>query len=537
VVAKVKEFVALMETGMGKRPKVIRSDNGGEFINRELDEFYRAKGIRRNTTVPYTPQQNGIAERKNRFLIEMTRCLLLDANLDKRYWGEAIQTAAYIQNRTPNSSIQGEIPYARWFDAIPKYDNLKIFGCRAYAHVPSQKRTKLDKKAVPLVFVSYAQESKGFRLLNPSDNTILLSRDVKFDERYDVSTQVEVPESKATPNPDENESIQEISFNSCKCNDDSAGDEIDVAEEIELRRSRRVNFGVPAQRYSPDIAGVTSSVVKEPMTYEEAVKSSNSAKWIDAMDNEFESLIKNETWELVTLPEGRKPIGCKWVYKAKEDANGNVVRFKARLVATGFSQKFGEDYDLVFAPVVKQTTMRLMLTVAGSMGYNVEHLDIKTAFLNGDLDETIYMKQPVGYTKTGQEHLVCKLRRSLYGLKQAARSWNLKIDGVIKKLGFISSKSDPCFSTKMIGQKPMYLLVYVDDIIIGFDQQAEIANVFRKLSAEFEVVSLGAVKHFLGLEVIQDSNGIFSIGQQGYINRTKKKGKSLSDRSWIHENH
>lgn len=151
------------------------------------------------------------------------------------------------------------------------------------------------------------------------------------------------------------------------------------------------------------------------------------------MDEEHEALLRNCTWDLVDLPAGKKAIGCKWLFKTKVDEKGNVVRYKARIVAQGFTQKYGVDYDEVFAPVAKQVTFRSLLTIASQRKMFVKHVDVKTAYLNGKLEETIYMRQPEGYV-TGSERKVCRLRRSLYGLKQSARVWNWTIDSVFKKL-------------------------------------------------------------------------------------------------------
>ena len=438
--------------------------------------------------------------------------------------------ASYIQNRTPHSAIDGDIPYKRWFGKDPNFDILRIFGSRVYAHIPSVKRKKLDSKAKEMVFVGYSTESKGYRLLNPENDAIIISRDVKFCKSYMDSRHIVLDEQCQSKN--EPEAVIDILGKDDDVEPGTDDGEIvddrsqssDVANDTcDLRRSKRNNFGIPAERFSPDLAGIASEFIHEPTNYREAVESSNAKKWLGAMQDEFESLVKNGTWDLVPLPQGRKPVGSKWVYKVKEDINGDVARFKARLVAQGYSQKYGEDYDQVFAPVVKQTTMRLMLTIAGSRNYYVEHFDIKTAFLYGELDETIFMKQPIGFEVKGQEHMVCKLRRSLYGLKQSARAWNKKIDSTLIKFGFQPSTTDPCLYSRMINGKYMYLLIYVDDIIIAFDNKEEIRKIGDKLSSVFEIVALGDIQQFLGLEVERNLDGTYSIGQRKYIEKTLQR--------------
>lgn len=168
------------------------------------------------------------------------------------------------------------------------------------------------------------------------------------------------------------------------------------------------------------------------------------------MKEEYSSLVENGTWSLVKLPNDRTPIGCKWVYRKKEDETGNVSRFKARLVAQGFRQRQGIDYDTVFAPVATHNTLRILLTIAGYKQMMVHHVDVKSAYLNGQLKEEIYMYQPKGFVVPGKEHLVCKLQRSLYGLKQAARVWNETIHALLLELGFMQSSADPCLYTKKL---------------------------------------------------------------------------------------
>jgi hypothetical protein len=188
-------------------------------------------------------------------------------------------------------------------------------------------------------------------------------------------------------------------------------------------------------------------------------------KWKDAMDDEMKSQLENETWELVELPEGKKVVGCKWVYKIKRDSSGNVVKFKARLVAQGFTQQFGIDYDEVFAPVINKTSLRIMLSVASKKKMKLIHWDVKTAYLCGELNEEIFMRQPKGYEKRS---LVCKLKKSIYGLKQSARCWNQKLHSVLVGLSFTQSKSDKCLYFKDVNGKMLYVLIYVDDLLVGF---------------------------------------------------------------------
>ena len=227
-----------------------------------------------------------------------------------------------------------------------------------------------------------------------------------------------------------------------------------------MRRSARRNQGTLPARYD-DYVLTTNA---EPRNFKEAKENPNRGKWFEAMEEELRSLSDNETWELVDLPEGKKAIGSKWVYKIKYNQDDTVARYKARLVAQGFDQRFGVDYDEVFAPVVRPTIFRTFLSVAGHRGYKVKQYDVKTAFLNGKLSEEIYMRQPPGFEQGSR---VCKLKKSLYGLKQAARSWNQELDRVLSSCGCVQSAYDKCLYTLNRGDDVAYVLVYVDDLLVA----------------------------------------------------------------------
>lgn len=196
------------------------------------------------------------------------------------------------------------------------------------------------------------------------------------------------------------------------------------------------------------------------------MNNSNNNEWFLAIQDEINSMHVNNTWDLMELPKGRKLVGVKWVYKLKTTVDGSK-RYKARLVAKGFSQKYGQDYDEIFAPVVKITTLRTLLAVASHKNMFVRHIDVKTAFLNGIIDTEIYIKQPEGFVEPGKENLVCKLNRSIYGLKQSARCWNQRINDIFIKFGFRRGIADNCLYIKENKGDFIYVLIYVDDIIIS----------------------------------------------------------------------
>ena len=209
----------------------------------------------------------------------------------------------------------------------------------------------------------------------------------------------------------------------------------------------------------------------DPCSFDEAVNDKDASSWKTAMDSEMKSMYSNEVWELVEPDQGIKPIGCKWIYKRKRGSDGKVETYKARLVAKGYTQKEGIDYEETFSPVAMLKSIRILLSIAAYMDFEIWQMDVKTAFLNGSLEETIHMQQPLGYVAKGQEHLVCKLKRSIYGLKQASRSWNIRFDEVIQSYGFIQAPNESCVYKKSDGNVVVFLVLYVDDILLIWQQR------------------------------------------------------------------
>lgn len=557
--SKIKEYVRLVENVFGRKPLVIRSDGGGEFQNRVLQEFYQSEGIKAQFTTPYSSQQNEVAERKSRSLQEMAICLLADANMTKLYWGEAVMTAAYLQNRLPSRVVKGT-PFELWTGRKSDIKHLRVFGCEAYVHIPDVKRSKLDPKAVKLRFVGYSEDHKGYRFLDPTTNRITISRDAKFLEHSDGSEQqelevpcgeseaeIEIPckptvtelEPEGEPGSDSSfegwgSALGEELFRGFDAEDEEfASDEedqeqerdlddqaeaaapggVDNGEVRELRREDRRTRGVLPHRYGDFVVGVADCYQEEPTSYQDAMK---IPKWKQAMNAEMAPHAANQTWELVQLPKGKKLIGSKWIFKLKRSEVGEVVTHKARLVAQGFNQRYGINYVDVFAPVTRLATLRMVLAVAGKRQMFLHHFDIKTAYLNGILEEEVYMRQPPGYLAAGKESLVCLVKKSLYGLKQSARCWNRALHEVLIRLKFRQCKSDPCLYLRNDGEQTVILLVYVDDLLVGCKDESEIRAIFTALRDAFEATNLGPVRQFLGLEVLRNE-GFYSIRLTNYI--------------------
>ena len=238
------------------------------------------------------------------------------------------------------------------------------------------------------------------------------------------------------------------------------------------------------------------------------------------MEAEMKSLQSNNVWELVYPPPNRKVIGSKWIFKCKVNADVVVEHYKARLVAQGCTQRYGLDYEETFSLVVRFKSIRVLLAIGAQHNLELHQMDVATAFLHGELTEDVYMQQPAGFVESGKENLVCRLKRSIYGLKQSLRCWNRALDGQLKEMGFSQTSSDPCLYVLTDSGEIFVVAVYVDDIILGCSSPMKMNTVKRKLSQKFEMKDLGTLHHFLGVKIVQDKlAGTVWVGQPFYTEK------------------
>ncbi|PRQ23286.1 putative RNA-directed DNA polymerase [Rosa chinensis] len=424
-----KVFKAYIEKQSGRKIKVLRTDRGQEYI--VCDDFLKKNGIKHQLTARYTPQQNGVAERKNRTIMDMVRCMLKFKGLPKYFWAEAVSCAVYILNRSPSRSIDGSTPYEVWSGHKPNIQHMRVFGCIAFAHVPDHIRKKLDDKADKCIFIGYSTVTKGYKLYNPKTKKVIVSRDVTFDEQsaWDWCSKEDRPATFIPLEDDLIEDDQQVNNPEVQ----SPANQVPETEsplEVALARPQREHrlpsylkdYELNTTRRSisdEDIVNFALYADCDPLTFDEAC---HQQHWVKAMDDEIHAIEKNDTWELTSLPEGKAAIGVKWVYKTKYKPNGDVDRFKARLVAKVYKQKPGIDYLEVFASVARLDTVRMVISLAAHNCWKIFQMDVKSAFLNGTLEEEVYLEQPLGYVKEGQSEKVYKLKKALYGLKQAPRA-------------------------------------------------------------------------------------------------------------------
>ena len=257
----------------------------------------------------------------------------------------------------------------------------------------------------------------------------------------------------------------------------------------------------------------------EPTTYHEAMMSPDYEKWLQAMKSEMQSMYDNQVWNLVDPPEGAKVIGCKWVHKIKHD-----MTFKSRLVAKGFKQTHGIDYDETFSPIVMLKSIRILLAIAAYYDYEIWKMDVKTTFFNGNSLEDVYMTQLEGFVDPKYPNRVCKLQRSIYGLKQASRIWNLRFDEAIKEFDFMKNGDEPCVYKKVSGSAIVFLMLYVDDILLIANDIPTLQSVKSWLGKCFSMKDLGETAYILGIKIYRDrSQRLLGLSQSGYIDKVLKR--------------
>lgn len=516
-----KDFVAKSENLFNSKIVNLYCDNGREYLSNEFGEFCVGKGIMYHLTVPYTPQQNGVSERMNRTLTEMARTLVTSAKLDKTFWGEAVLTATYLINILPTKALTvNKTPYELWNGKKPKISHLKMFGATAYVHNKTRK-TKFDEKSIKSILVGY--DSNGYKLLNVENNEMFIARDVIFDElNFEQSRptfsssdkNITIPAKISKPDSDSAKLIESQQQHSSNNNTSS------TSEPCTTRRSERI-LNLPPKDYKqmndPDMyLSLSFTTQSLPKSFKDIFNMPDCDKWLKAVQSEIESLRSNQTWNLVDRPKNTNIVSCKWVFTLKNNELGEPVRYKARLVARGFTQEYLQDYDETFAPVARLTTFRFILAFANQFNLYVHHMDVKTAFLNGILKENIYMEVPEGIL--AQDNQVCKLNKTLYGLKQSSRCWFERFDLVLKDMGFKNSKVDPCLYIldKNNIDKNIYIVLYVDDLIIS-TKNKEILQVYKNnLMQKFQMTDLNEIKVFLGITVERTENTI-SLNQSTYL--------------------
>lgn len=541
----VKKYIANAELQTGKRIKRFRSDNGTEYCNRDLKAYFEEKGIKHETSNVETPQMNGIAERVNRTLLDLVRSMLKSAQLPKKFWAEAVAAAAYVKNRVWHTSTNNRVPLTIWSGKIPSVRHLKAYGSLAYAHLTRQGQRKLDDRAIPCILVGYSTQTRGYRLWCPEKGDVIVTKHVRFSEdkmgydwlvnrnpRYNYpctnvwSDEEEeklefVPELKEIEETDDCASMENKDTTT-----KTVGEEITKPKKKVGRPKKKIRNpygrkGKPKETNSDtgssDEEGSRSVELNfveivEPNTLEEALSSPQASEWKQAIHDEMTSLIQRTTWENIDhLPPGRRCIDSKWVFRLKKDCKGNISKYKARLVARGFSQQKGIDYNETYSPVANFCIIRVLIAIAEIFSWYTRQLDIKCAYLYGELHEEIYMKL-APHRKDGKEKLV-KLKRPIYGLKQAGRNWNTELNNFLVTYGFTRLNSSSCVYRKGYW---IIAIVYVDDIFLFSNDSISVNNFVKAIGEKYETKDLGEIGDALGVSINRDCAEV-TLDQRNYI--------------------
>ena len=298
------------------------------------------------------------------------------------------------------------------------------------------------------------------------------------------------------------------------------------SSDTTLRRSTRVKRSAISSDYMVYLQEFDYNIgaKNDPETFAQAMSCEKSRLWYNAMMDEMDSMNSNDVWDLIELPNGKRPIQCKWVYKTKKDSLGNIERYKARLVAKGFTQKEGINCTDTFSPVSKKDSLRIILALVAHFDLKLQKMDVKRIFLNGDLEEEVYIKQPEGFSSSDGEHLVCKLKKSIYGLKQASRQWYLKFHEVICSFGFEENIMDQCIYQKVSESKTCFLVLYVDDILLASNDKGLLYKVKQFLSRHFEMKDMGDASYVIGIKIDRDRDRyILGLSQNTYIQKVLER--------------
>lgn len=548
---KFLHFRSYVNTQFTTEIKSFQCDHGGEFDNTLMQNLFSTNGIQIRFSCPKTSQQNGKSERMIRTINNFIRTLLFQAHLPPHFWVEALHMATYLLNILPSTAIQNDTPYHKLFHKPPNYSLLRIFGCLCYPYL--NNTNKLAPRSTPCIFLGYPAHHRGFRCLDLATYKIIISRHVTFDETSfpfgsmtpDQPPSYQFLDTDNEPNFISRQLLTTPSSSTSQPNIPSTLDPLQTetnlnppATDTQTTSTPPTTTPTPPSNTHPMITRRQVGTTKPPdrlnlhVTTPSPVPKSHilalkDPHWHRAMTDEYNALIKKSTWVLVPRPPNTNIVRSMWLFKHKFLADGTLSRYKARLVANGHCQQVGIDCDETFSPVVKPATIRTVLSLAVSRQWPIHQLDVKNAFLNGTLSETVYMHQPPGFSDPQHPNHVCLLKKSLYGLKQAPRVWFQRFAGYATKIGFQQSQCDSSLFIFHRGSEIAYLLLYVDDIVLTASSANLLNHIITSFHSEFDMTDLGPLNYFLGISVIRNNNGIF-LSQQKYASEILDRAHMLN---------
>ena len=558
---KIQEYVAAIENKFDRKSKKIRFDNGKELVNKEIKKWAGEKGITIETTAPYAHSQNGVAERFNRTLLELARAMLIANELPIFLWPEAVAHAVYIRNRSPTKALADKTPHEAWTGEKPNVSHFREFGCDIWVLREGENVSKLAPRSKRMKFMGFEDGQRAVRYYDPEKRSIKVSRNIVFNENTRESgDNVDLPNISKEGEKLDKETLSENEDSPPKMATEKPNLENDTGTDAGPRRmvtrSIRVDYeklndpllnprkprpsiSVRSQpeneteeptTHESYIAYAFASIVaeeiglaeKDPANIREAENAPDWEEWKKAMDDEINQLNERKTWKLVDLPPDRSAIGNKWVFVRKRDENGAIISHKARLVAQGCSQKPGVDFNETFVPIMRLETLRTRLAIAAIEDFEILQLDVKGAYLNGDLQEEIYMRQPIGFED--RTHRVCRLEKSLYGLKQAGNVWNRELDGTLRKIGYARLRTDYGSYHQQNDNDRSDVLIWVDDIT-AFAKKSKTNRVLaNQLKERYEIKEMGEPTLLLGIQVVRNrKKKTISLSQSRYVRKILQK--------------
>lgn len=556
-------YEALMKTQYNVQIKKLHTDRGGEYLSNEFSDHLAKAGTVRQLTVHDTPEYNGVAERLNRTLLVKIRAMLHDSGLPKFLWGEAAHHAVYLKNRTWTRTLDDTTPHEILTGEKPDLSNLHPWGCRVRVHDTSG--SKLDGRSKIGHWVGFDVESNAHRVYWEGRRLITVERSVKFNVEEELTEGVPLEGEWDVEGDDNNQSpsrsypkasIEEIPDPDAPSAPHNEAPEVTAEPEIQEKRVRKPSSyvrrlqegeGVTSARPSDGLlpkgiqevaevvdewemvsveefamATVTEASEGIMPSYEEAKKRPDWPKWQEAIKAELQNLKMNGTWELVERPDGANVVDCKWVLRIKKNAAGEIEKYKARLVARGFTQVYGVDYYETYAPVAKLATFRLITAIAARNGWPLDSFDFDSAYLNSLLgDEVIYLEQPPDHDDHAKPRAtwVWKLIKTIYGLRQGAKNWYDALTQALTELDFKRSEADHGLFFKEEDGHLVILAIHVDDCLMTGGSVELNAKVKRDLNAKYKLTDLGPANWLLGIRINRNlAERTVALSQHAYIN-------------------
>ncbi|KAH0751737.1 hypothetical protein KY285_004885 [Solanum tuberosum] len=477
----------------------IRSDHGTKFENSKLDSFCAENGIHHNFSAPRTPQQNGVVERKNRTLADIARTMIIESKIPQIFWAEAVNTACYVTNMCLIRSLLNKTPYELLNNKKPKLSYLRAFGCKCFVlNNGKDDLEKFDPRSDEGVFVGYSSSNKAYRVFNKRTLCIKETFHVIFDESGDLNNM----ETKDDDDLVELFKIQSNEANGPKTEGNQESNDVGPDQKETYPHEDDDSKDEEERTDQPQ---PLSSGWKHKLSHplENLISPFNSGMQTRSKTRNLEELHQFErsnVWYLVPRPADRTIIGTRWVFRNKLDKNGVIMRNKSRLVVQGYNQEEGIDYDETFPPVAQIEAIRILIAFVAFMGFKLFQMDVKSAFLNGDLKEKVYVKQPPRFEDADHPNHVFKLNKDLYGLKQTPRSWYERLPKFLLKNGFKRGKIYNTLFLMKREQKLFIIQVYVDDIIFGATSEYLCEEIATLMGNEFEMSMMGELNFFLGAD-------------------------------------